>query len=323
MVFTSILAVIAVFSSATGAGAAESANPETLLLEVPNGPVSFACAPPAKGEPAVTAALTRSFFENFTKFKLPSQRWETHYEGDGRKRPMRTHYDSPNEKQVYTDPDFAGTTDRPLGLDPFKVLDGTLRIAAAPTPVELRKHLYGLPFTSGMITTRRSFVQRYGYFEISARFSRVKGAWPAFWLLQPGHWPPEIDVFEGMDRDPPNRILVTSHWRDPRTKEHKQSYCWADASDPEREFHRYGVLWLPDRIVHYLDRRPVSKLKTPPGMDAPMYMIANLAVTPAASETHPAPMTFDIAWIAAYALKEPQHSGNTAPSELDEGKKDQ
>jgi Glycosyl hydrolases family 16 len=314
-----LLSAVITLSCATGARAAESATPETLVLEKPNGPVSLSCAQAAKDEPVVMKTLNRSFFEDFTEFKLPSQRWETHYEGDGRKRAMRTHYDSPNETQVYADPDFAGTADRPLGINPFKILDGNLRISAAPTPLELRKHLYNLPFISGMITTRRSFAQLYGYFEISARFSRMKGAWPAFWLLQPHRWPPEIDVFEGMDRDAPNRILITSHWRDPLTREHKQSYCWADVADPEQEFHRYGVLWLPDRIVHYLDRRPVSEIKTPPGMDTRMYMIANLAVTPAASETNPAPMRFDIAWIAAYALKEPPRRGDAAPSGPDGG----
>jgi beta-glucanase (GH16 family) len=260
--------------STTPGIAGESASPQVLALEVPNGPVSSSCAAPAKDEPNIKKTLRRSFFEDFSGFTLPSQRWETHYEGDGSKRYTRTHYDSPNERQVYADPEFSGTLNRPLALNPFSVTDGALRIAATPSPLELREHLYGLPFISGMITTRRSFTQLYGYFEISARFSRAQGAWPAFWLLQPHRWPPEIDIFEGMDQDAPNKILVTSHWQDPLTREHKQSYCWAYAADPDREFHQYGVLWLPDRTIHYFDRRAVNELQTPPGMDAPMYMIA-------------------------------------------------
>jgi beta-glucanase (GH16 family) len=48
-----------------------------------------------------------------------------------------------------------------------------------------------------------------------------------------------------------------------------------DAAD---NFHDYGVLWTHDRIVYFIDRKPVSDIKTPVGFDDPMYMIVNLAM---------------------------------------------
>jgi beta-glucanase (GH16 family) len=44
------------------------------------------------------------------------------------------------------------------------------------------------------------------------------------------------------------------------------------------DFHDYGVLWEPDRIVYLIDRKPVSEIKAPASFENPMYMIVNLAM---------------------------------------------
>ena len=38
------------------------------------------------------------------------------------------------------------------------------------------------------------------------------------------------------------------------------------------------MLWEEDRLVYFIDRRPVSDIKVPIGFDDPMYMIVNLAM---------------------------------------------
>ena len=43
-------------------------------------------------------------------------------------------------------------------------------------------------------------------------------------------------------------------------------------------FHDYGMLWLQDRLVYFIDRKPVSDIKVPVGYGDPMYMIVNLAM---------------------------------------------
>jgi beta-glucanase (GH16 family) len=48
--------------------------------------------------------------------------------------------------------------------------------------------------------------------------------------------------------------------------------------DPSTQFHEYGALWQRDRIVYFIDRKPVSDIKVPVGFDDPMYMIVNLAM---------------------------------------------
>src|SRR3546814_20185747 len=87
----------------------------------------------------------------------------------------------------YIDTDYGPTQ----SIDPFSVDDGVLTITAAATPQNLLSEVEGKPYTSGLLTTRDSFAQSYGYFEISADMPVGQALWPAFWLLPvDGGWPP-------------------------------------------------------------------------------------------------------------------------------------
>ena len=71
---------------------------------------------------------------------------------------------------------------------------------------------------------------------------------------------------------------MTTHWRNPATG--KVESCGFDFSLPDASinFHDYGVLWTRDRLVYFIDRKPVSDIKVPIGFDDPVYMIVNLAM---------------------------------------------
>ena len=38
------------------------------------------------------------------------------------------------------------------------------------------------------------------------------------------------------------------------------------------------MLWERERLIYFIDRKPVSEIKVPIGFDDPMYMIVNLAM---------------------------------------------
>jgi beta-glucanase (GH16 family) len=165
-----------------------------------------------------------------------------------------------------------------LGLDPFKIHDGVLSIVASRTPPALRSVLFNNEYVSGILTTQSSFSQKYGYFEIRSKIPVGTGVWPAFWMLaNDGGWPPELDVMEGRGQRPGD-LVMTTHWRN-RATGLVQS-CGFDFSRPDAstDFHDYGVLWTRDRVVYFIDRKPVSDIKVPIGFDDPMYMIVNLAM---------------------------------------------
>jgi beta-glucanase (GH16 family) len=76
----------------------------------------------------------------------------------------------------------------------------------------------------------------------------------------------------------PGELVMTTHWRIPETQ--KIESCGFDFHIPDAAlaFHDYGVLWTQDRIIYFIDRKPVSDIKVPVGFDDPMYMIINLAM---------------------------------------------
>lgn len=207
------------------------------------------------------------------------------------------------EKQIYVDPAFTGTTSSALGVNPFSIHDGILDITAAPTSPALLDALGGYQYTSGLITTQQSFQQTYGYFEMSAKLPQGQGFWPAFWLLPAGGWgPPEIDVMEMLGNNP-STIYTTAH---STASGQLQSASFAsNVADTSAGFHRYGVDWEPDQITWYFDGQRIAQTATPADMHSPMYMLANLAVggnwpgSPDATTAFPANMQID--YIRAYA----------------------
>jgi beta-glucanase (GH16 family) len=96
-------------------------------------------------------------------------------------------------------------------------------------------------------------------------------------LADNGGWPPEVDVMEGRGQRPGD-LVMTTHWRIPTTQIIET--CGFDFSVPDAAtgFHDYGVLWMRDRLIYFIDRKPVSDIKVPVGFDDPMYMIVNLAM---------------------------------------------
>lgn len=274
---------------------------EMALPGLPGGHAPDRCRP--IGEAAGRGPLVRlvpSFRDDFDAFDPDVGPWTPHFAhnayDDWRARTLVAN----DEQQIYVDPGYAGSGTHPLGLDPFALDDGVLGLVARRTPQALLPRLQGLPFVSGMISSRSSLLQKYGYFEIRARLPGGAGLWPAFWLLSPGVWPPEIDVMEA--RGTPG-YAVHVHWSEDGVA--RSSGCDIPLADGSEAFHAYGVLWTPAVIAFYRDREPVAWIRTKPGFERPMYMLANLAVGGWAGEpdaSTPFPATYAIDSVAAWSL---------------------
>ena len=264
--------------------------PMKLVLKIPSDSVGERCARIEQSDPAppVRRSLHRTFHDDFDEHPLLSGRWVSHYTGNveqpesfysgGEGSDLRRKSKYNGEQQIYVDPGYEGRGMTALGLDPFQVRNGVLSIVARRTPPELKELLFNNEYVSGILTTQKSFSQKYGYFEMRAKIPLGVGVWPAFWMLaDDGGWPPEIDVMEGRGQRP-GTVVMTTHWRNPSTG--LVEYCGFDYSVPNAwiDFHDYGVLWDRDRIVYFVDRRPVSDIKVPAGFEDPVYMIVNLAM---------------------------------------------
>jgi beta-glucanase (GH16 family) len=263
--------------------------------------------------------ILRTFHDDFDEHPLSQGRWTPHYVGgaawpeakywggEGSDFKRKTAWNG--EQQIYVDPRYGGRSTTPLGLDPFRVRDGLLSITASRTPPALKEVLFNNEYISGILTTQGSFAQKFGYFEIRAKMPVGQGVWPAFWMLaNDGGWPPEIDVIEGRGQRPGD-LVMTTHWRIPATGVVKS--CGFDFTVPDAPtaFHDYGVLWLQDRLIYFIDRKPVFDMKVPDTFVNPMYMMVNLAMGTKTlpgvgfvDATSPATVAFEIDRISAWQI---------------------
>lgn len=294
----SIVMALAVLLVTAPAYADDSAGnaPKNLTLDQPTDTPTDRCMPiKDSGTDTAPIKLHQTFVDNFDKPALSTSTWETHFPGPSNVPNNRTLPDN-TEKEIYVDPAFMGA-----GINPFSIKNGVLSIVMQKTPPEYLDKFARLPYTSGLITTRHSFEQTYGYFEIRARMPRGRALWPAFWMLRTKQsWPPEIDIFEVLVGDKPESIYMTTHWKEEGIGKPIHSGCRLKVDGSDKNFHLYGALWGKKRIVYYIDRKPVAQLNTPPGLDHPMYLLANLAMQKIVDATTPVPASFDIDWIAAY-----------------------
>lgn len=140
-------------------------------------------------------------------------------------------------------------TDR---LENVYVQDGRLTIKASTDGIA------GYGYSSGRVVTKNHADFTYGVFEVSAKMPTGLGTWPAIWMLPTnspyGGWPygGEIDIMEavGFETD-------TVHWNI-----HTKAHNWGDnrsvgdhgyIPNIATEFHRYGIKWLEDQIMFYVD----------------------------------------------------------------------
>jgi beta-glucanase (GH16 family) len=210
------------------------------------------------------------------------------------------------ELQVYADPLFSGTGTASLKLDPFRIVDGKLEIVAEPLKDDLRQFTWGRSYSSGLLTTKASFSQTYGLFEIRAKMPKGKGLWPAFWLLPENRaWPPELDVLEILG-DNTSKLYVS--WHSNVGDKHTSDSKAIEVPDTSADFHTYSVVWEKDSLMWFFDDVQIASKPTPEDFHLPMYMLINLAVgggwpgSPDKTTQFPAKYTID--WVRAYARRD-------------------
>jgi beta-glucanase (GH16 family) len=198
------------------------------------------------------------------------------------------------ELEYYSDPS--------VGVDPFSVNNGSLDITARAGST-----VPGTSYTSGVITTESSFSQLYGYFQMTATLPTGTGYWPAFWLLPANlSGTQELDVMEEFGSNSSQYSVST----------HSPSSGITNATIPTGDLsagpNTYGMYWTPDSISYYLNGKLVAVTPTPPDMNTPMFMIADLAIASNVSPTTAFPGTMEISSIQAYAY-DPNVPGPTPP----------
>ena len=146
--------------------------------------------------------------------------------------------------------------------------NGSLVIASEAHPYG------GRPYISARLNTQNHFAQQYGHFEARMQLPAGKGLWPAFWLLPPAVWPPEIDIMEAVG-NPANLIYMTQHWG---TASNPAAYGGTySGPDYTAGFHVFACEWSPTQINWFIDG--VQRFTTSSNIpQMPMNIIVNTAV---------------------------------------------
>ena len=160
---------------------------------------------------------------------------------------------------------------------PFTLENGVLRIEARKTDNRWQSGLLASVDPKG-----NGFSQKYGYFEMRAKFPKGLGTWPAFWLLgapklKDKSLPQvEIDAVEQYGVHP-NALHTNVHLWYP-DKKHKGDGKAFVVSGMADDFHRYGVMVDADFIIFYFDGVELRRLKTPEEARVPLYLLVDLAL---------------------------------------------
>jgi beta-glucanase (GH16 family) len=190
-------------------------------------------------------------------------------------------------------------------------------------------------YSSGCAVSEGKFAQKYGYWEGRFVFPRVRGTWPAFWLLpqnesgQMAGWPPEVDIFDAVDlgdgplMDLPWGIYCGSNYPNPGGNVYLCTGNRAPlSSDMSVNYHTAGFLWTPDSAAFYVDDVRVrnksgqteAAYRGGTQWTYPMYMLVNMALNPNVGATYAnLPCTTKVDWVRVYA-QAPLPADNTPPT---------
>ncbi len=200
----------------------------------------------------------------------PGPGWSTTYP-DG----SRTHLGS-GELEAYVDAPYLAASGMPDDYVPFSAEGGRLAVTARvmPSPPPCCPDAR---FASGLLTTASGFRFTHGYVEARMRLPPGPGLWPAFWMMRDGPAYGEIDVVE-MLGEYASTVFQTIHhgteWKDRRIEQTKT----VGAAPYAGSFHDYGVDWEADFVTFYVDGRVTGRHPTGPELDAPMFLLVDLAV---------------------------------------------
>jgi beta-glucanase (GH16 family) len=128
-------------------------------------------------------------------------------------------------------------------------------------------------YTSGMVTTARSFRFTYGVVDIRARVPAGPGLWSALWLLPADEaWPPEIDMVEVLGANP-SQAMASYHSVTGRVDQRQ-----VDTGNLSVGWHDFRIDWQPGSIQWFIDGDPCFAVhgNVP---DRPMYLLMDLAVS--------------------------------------------
>ena len=180
--------------------------------------------------------------------------------------------------------------------------------------IEGKKELYkDADYTSGRINTSNKFNFKYGRIEVNAKIPKIKGVWPAIWLLSETiseeGWPKcgEIDIMEHINTE--DIIYGTIHTEMYNHMNNNQLGGDTTIFNIDNEFNVFGFEWNENSLVWFIndkeyfrvDKKKYFKKNWP--FDKKYFIIINQAIGgfwPGMPDSDYKNSKFYIDWIKVY-----------------------
>jgi len=152
-------------------------------------------------------------------------------------------------------------------------------------------------YTSGLISTGKSFRQKYGVFKVKVRFSRAPVR-QAIWMVAEKILP-HVDVAK-LEK---NKLSLGNFWGNIAEKGGtNKKIVKKGGSKFSSDFFIYTLEWTPEKLIWKIN--DVQILKQTRGIpQEPMYMVCSAGVSDPVPD-HQLPATMEIDWVKVYKKKE-------------------
>ena len=167
-------------------------------------------------------------------------------------------------------------------------------------------------YIDGCVRTKGKFEHTFGYYVARIQFQSQPGHWPAFWLLNGSVFKDGNDGWNGTEID-----ICEKPWLDDRVQ---QAIHWGvgqklKSVDKIAKFpgvmegwHTFGLLWLSDQYVFYIDGKETWRTKAADGVvcQMPLYIKLSDEIGPWGGDIRKAklPDQFLVDYVRAYDLAE-------------------
>lgn len=229
-----------------------------------------------------------SFNESFTSGKLDSNIWITRYFwGD----------------QILDEPyTLADDKSFPTDGKNIEFMDGKIRLVTRKEEIEGKKWdpMYGFlqdsfQFSSGLISTGKSFRQKYGLFKAKIRMSSADIS-QSFWMVS-DRMVPHIDVAKYEN----SKLYSNYFWNNPNEEKLSKSITKTGGSRFTTGYFIFSLEWSPDKMIWKINDK-VFKKQTSGLPEDEMYMVFSAGLKRWAKETGlPGSMAID--WVRVYKRK--------------------
>ena len=147
-------------------------------------------------------------------------------------------------------------------------------------------------YTSGLISTGKSFRQKYGRFQAKIRLNHPGKVTHAFWMLAEKIMP-QVDVLKSNS----GKIFMSNIWGNITASDgvHKHT-SKVSAGKVSQDFYIYTLEWTAEKLVWKINDLVVATITESVPQD-PMYLLFSSAIL---AENPEVPASFDIDWVRAY-----------------------